>query len=122
MPADRDDSEPPYLLIVSEFTENKGFKEAFAVMDELVDAGFPHRLVVAGPLREWSQDRLFALRDQARHPDQIRHSGFVPDLVALYQQASVYLMSSRSEGFGLTALEAMACGLPGGRLLQLGRH
>jgi alpha-1,3-rhamnosyl/mannosyltransferase len=109
---ERDEREPPYLLIVSDFTENKGFKEAFAVLDELADAGFPHRLVVAGPLREWSQDRLFALRDGARHPDRIDIRGFVPDLVALYQQAAVYVMASRSEGFGLTALEAMACGVP----------
>jgi len=112
VPADRDENGPPYLLIVSEFTENKGFKEAFAVLDELVEAGFPHRLVVAGPLRDWSRDRLFALRDEARHPDRIDIRGFVPDLVALYQQAAAYLMASRSEGFGLTALEAMACGVP----------
>lgn len=30
----------------------------------------------------------------------------------LYSQAGVFLMASNHEGFGLTALEAMACGTP----------
>jgi glycosyltransferase involved in cell wall biosynthesis len=34
------------------------------------------------------------------------------DLVALYRAADVVAVPSRYEGFGLTALEAMACGTP----------
>jgi len=45
---------------------------------------------------------------------QIRFLGFVSDqeLKALYQQAIALVQPSLMEGFGLTGLEAMACGCP----------
>ncbi len=105
-------ADPPYLLVVSEFSARKGFAEAFAVQDALVDAGYPHQLVVAGRVQPWAKDELARLHARARHPERIEIRGFVPDLVALYQGASGFLMSSRYEGFGLPPLEAMACGVP----------
>jgi glycosyltransferase involved in cell wall biosynthesis len=38
--------------------------------------------------------------------------GFVDDLVGEYQRASLLIVTSRYEGFGLPILEAMACGTP----------
>jgi len=45
---------------------------------------------------------------------QVQHLGIVPlaDLPRLYADADVLLLPSLYEGFGLTALEAMACGTP----------
>jgi alpha-1,3-rhamnosyl/mannosyltransferase len=102
----------PYLLVVSEYSVRKGFAEAFAVMDGLVDAGYPHRLVVAGRVHSWATQELAELHAAARHPERIELRGFVPDLVELYRGASAFLMTSRYEGFGLPPLEAMGCGLP----------
>jgi len=111
-PSEDGPSDPPYLLVVSEFSARKGFAEAFAVSDALVDAGYPHRLVVAGRVHAEVKDALNRLHASARHPERIDIRDFVPDLVALYQGASAFLMTSHYEGFGLPPLEAMACGVP----------
>jgi glycosyltransferase involved in cell wall biosynthesis len=105
-------TDPPYLLTVGHYSRRKGFAEAFAVMDALADAGYPHRLVVAGRIHPWARAELSALHRAARHPERIALHDAVPDLVPLYQGATAFVMTSRYEGFGLTALEAMACGVP----------
>jgi glycosyltransferase involved in cell wall biosynthesis len=51
---------------------------------------------------------------RGRQQDGVDYLGRVPDgeLVALYQGASAYLDTSRYEGFGFQALEALASGAP----------
>ncbi len=105
-------SDPPYLLVVGEFSRRKGFDRAFAVMDALADDGYPHHLLVVGRIHPWARAELAALRAAARHPERIELQDAVPDVIPLYQGAAVFLMTSSYEGFGLTALEAMACGVP----------
>jgi glycosyltransferase involved in cell wall biosynthesis len=48
------------------------------------------------------------------HPQKILRLGFIPtnDLVAIYNLAVCLAQPSHAEGFGLPALEAMACGCP----------
>jgi alpha-1,3-rhamnosyl/mannosyltransferase len=105
-------ADPPYLLVVSEYSRRKGFDRAFGVIDELADRGYPHHLKVVGRVHDWGRDEVLALRAGARHPERIELCGYVPDLVAMYRGASAVLVTSRYEGFGLPALEAMASGIP----------
>jgi mannosyltransferase len=44
--------------------------------------------------------------------DRIHFLGEVPDILQYYQAIDLYVAPSRNEGFGLTPLEAMACGVP----------
>lgn len=46
--------------------------------------------------------------------ERVTFTGFVPDadLVLLYNTANMLVLPSKGEGFGLPAIEAMACGLP----------
>ncbi|HUC05068.1 MAG TPA: glycosyltransferase family 1 protein [Acidimicrobiales bacterium] len=111
-PSDRPKDDPPYLLLLSEYSRRKGFPEAFAVIDALADAGYPHRLVFVGQVRPWYTEEFEALHRSMRHPDRLDIRGYVPDIVELYQQATLFLWSTRYEGFGLPVLEAMASGTP----------
>jgi glycosyltransferase involved in cell wall biosynthesis len=105
-------SDASYALYVGNVMPHKNLirlVEAFAAV------GPPsRRLVICGwgrrPHVEALQERLDALQLGARvdwHP-------YVTDaeLVRLYRGARMLLLPSLYEGFGLTALEAMACGTP----------
>ncbi len=96
---------PPYILFVGSLFPYKNAEtliEAFLK----VKGDMPHRLVIAGR------------RDVARGPlpadARIDYLDYVPHekLPDLYRGADVVVQPSRHEGFGLTALEAMACGAP----------
>jgi glycosyltransferase involved in cell wall biosynthesis len=111
-PAPPSDGEP-YLLYVGNVMPHKNLvrlMEAFA----LVAPQLPVRLV----LRGWGQprhvrallERIGALGLEARVDWQPYAAD--EELVALYRGARALVLPSLHEGFGLTALEAMACGTP----------
>jgi glycosyltransferase involved in cell wall biosynthesis len=100
----------PYLLWVGGWGPHKGAREACAAIAGLADAGFPQELVMAGPQNDWMRAQLERDVATAPRPDRVRIAGYVPDLAALYRGADAVLVTSRAEGFGLPAAEAMACG------------
>jgi phosphatidylinositol alpha-1,6-mannosyltransferase len=59
-------------------------------------------------------ERLRAKAQDHGVGDHVRFTGFLPDaaLKQAYQDAAVFAMPSRGEGFGLAYLEAMSAGLP----------
>jgi GT2 family glycosyltransferase/glycosyltransferase involved in cell wall biosynthesis len=58
----------------------------------------------------------FSIEEAQSFPSELAHVHYqAPSdetLAQLYGQAGIYLLTSRHEGFGLTAAEAMACGCP----------
>ncbi len=76
------------------------------------------RLVIAGGASLLDHDayaqRFAELRQALGLQDAVQILGALPDeaLPALYRRASALAMPSLQEGFGLVALEALACGTP----------
>jgi glycosyltransferase involved in cell wall biosynthesis len=70
-------------------------------------------LVLAGS-RGWKSEEIATLILTNDLAEDVRITGYLPadELALLYGGASVYVLPSLYEGFGLTPLEAMACGAP----------
>ena len=107
-------AEPPFVLYVGVYGPHKGYAEAIRVADLIAERGLPHRLKIVGTLNEWRRAQIDALLARAAHPDRVDLLGFVArdDLKRLYAGATALIMTSRCEGFGLPAVEAMATGTP----------
>lgn len=102
----------PYILFTGAIQPRKnvnGLVRAFRRL--IVDA--PHTLVLAGPVG-WRGEETLAEIAGSSLSERVKRLGFVPEerLPALYRGADLYAFPSRGEGFGLTVLEAMACGVP----------
>jgi glycosyltransferase involved in cell wall biosynthesis len=76
-------------------------------------AGAALQLILAGG-QGWYYEAIYARVAELGLTDVVRFPGFVPDadLPNWYRGAELFIFPSRYEGFGLPALEAMACGTP----------
>jgi len=103
----------PFLLSVGDLQPRKNHIGLIRAFAELVRA-FPqlrHDLVLAGK-PTWFADQVQAAARESGVAGRIRMLGFVPDadLLQLYNACDLFVFPSFYEGFGLPALEAMACG------------
>lgn len=100
----------PYILVVGTLEPRKNldfFLKVFAsVADEI-----PHQLVLVGP-EGWMTESFHQTLVGLRLGDRVRLTGFVSDaeLGGWYSGADALAFPSVYEGFGLPAVEAMACG------------
>ena len=71
-------------------------------------------LVLAGPLSQKQRQRVLQAATESGVEARVKLLGFVPEslLAPLYRQCLAHVFPSSYEGFGLTLLEAMACGAP----------
>jgi D-inositol-3-phosphate glycosyltransferase len=106
------------LLFVGRIQPLKGADVALRTLAVLTGAGAPYRLAVvggpSGPRGEESYDHLVALAKELGVADRV---SMIPPqahelLSTYYRAADVCLVPSRSESFGLVALESAACGTP----------
>ena len=94
-----------YILFVGNQKPHKNLGAVISAFERAVKIwGFKHCLVIAGIKKGF----LNGMNNKIIYVD-IDNDG---DLIRLYQSADLLLFPSLYEGFGLPALEAMACGCP----------
>jgi D-inositol-3-phosphate glycosyltransferase len=104
------------ILTVARLVERKGVEDLIRAMPAVPAA----ELVVVGGPPEGDLDgnpyarRLRRLARDCRVGDRVRLAGAVPahEMPAWYRSADILAATPWYEPFGLTALEAMACGVP----------
>ncbi len=128
----------PTILALGRLATNKGYDlliEAFAVTAKRVPDAVLH-LAVGGKKMDPTERKILAdLKRRARRlglAKRIKFASFIADrdLADYYRAADLFVLSSRYEPFGMTAIESMACGTPtvvtihGGlfRAVAFGRH
>lgn len=108
------------VLSLGRIARNKGYDLLIRAFAEVVAREPDTRLVLAigGERLEPAEEQILgacrALASELGVSERVSFTGFVPDenLAELYRAADVFVLSSRYEPFGMTAVEAMACGTP----------
>ncbi len=104
---------PPYVAFIGTFEPRKDVPTLIRAFDRMCSAHRGLRLVLAGE-PGWGRAAVEAALKEAHQPERVIRAGYVPDAAvpALLRQATAVAYPSLVEGFGLPALEALACGTP----------
>jgi len=102
-----------FMIHVGTIEPRKNLARLVEALQQLRDEGLSIPLFVVGG-KGWLYDDFFRRLETSAVRDAVRFSGYVPsaDLPILYSAATLAVMPSVYEGFGLPVLEAMACGTP----------
>jgi mannosylfructose-phosphate synthase len=126
------------ILALGRLARNKGYDlliDGFRLVAARQPEAVLHLAVGGTDMNAHEQQLLAELRERAvatGYADRIQFGSFIADadLADYYRAADMFVLSSRYEPFGMTAIEAMASGTPtvvtvhGGlyRALSFGRH
>jgi glycosyltransferase involved in cell wall biosynthesis len=103
----------PYLLFVGTLEPRKNLLSLLRAYENFRRSGPAMQLVLVG--REgWKNKDFFTALEASPYRADIVLTGYTEraELPVLYSMAHLFVYPSRYEGFGLPALEAMACGAP----------
>ncbi len=103
----------PFILSVGTVQPRKNYQRLIQAFAELVDEPSELLLVIVGGAG-WQAEPIYQTVEQLGLSQRVRFLGYVSDaeLSQLYRMAQVFAYPSLYEGFGLPALEALACGTP----------
>lgn len=97
------------LMHISNFRPVKRIQDIIEVFDR-IRRRIEARLILVGAGPE--KDRAHRLVEEKKLTDYVQFLGPQDDVSTLLSCADLYLLLSEHESFGLTALEAMSCGVP----------
>jgi len=99
---------------IGHFAPLKGYEELVSALAELVRGGFDVKLAVVGdaiyPHSKSYKQKLLSLVDSNGLKDRVIFAGLREDIPELLASFDIFVLPSRSEGFGRANLEAMAMG------------
>lgn len=98
-----------YVLFVGTLEPRKNLNILLRAWNKIKDDFHGDWLIIAG-----ANGNAFKAVELAHATERVRFLGYMDDesLPGLYANASLFVLPSHEEGFGLPALEAMACGVP----------
>src|SRR5207248_2885829 len=103
----------PYVAFLGTLEPRKDVPTLIRAFD-LVAGARPDLTLVLGGIEGWGAREVTAAIGAAAHGARVRRLGYVDDVAvpALLRGSAAVAYPSLDEGFGLPALEALACGAP----------
>ena len=104
---------PPYIAFAGTIEPRKGLPDLVAAFSAIAGDNRALRLVIAGG-DGWGSDRVRDAIAASGVATRVLRPGYLPDasIAPFFRRAAVVAYPSLAEGFGLNALEALACGAP----------
>jgi glycosyltransferase involved in cell wall biosynthesis len=108
VPTDR-----PLVVFIGTIEPRKGVAPLVAAFDRVAGTD-PEAVLVLGGQMGWGLEETERALAAAHHGERIIRTGYLPDAAvpALLRRATLVAYPALEEGFGLPALEALACGAP----------
>jgi glycosyltransferase involved in cell wall biosynthesis len=104
----RPEISPPMLVMVARFAPPKDHATLLAALEGLLDTEWKLSLVGDGPAEAEMRSRI----ERGPLASRVTLLGYKSDVPRILASAQAFVLSSRSEGFPRSILEAMRAGLP----------
>ena len=110
VPSQQSDLSQKRIITVGRLSPEKGYDLLLGVLSEVFERFPDWRLDIFGDGVQ--KEHLVKLRDDLGLQARVAFRGVTRNIVREYLSSSLYVLSSKHEGFGMVLIEAAACGLP----------